>query len=480
MAITFNSNNYIIRNSNITVPTLKQANNLQELQKNISSYTESVSTYINDNRKLTEQKDYVSDRFKKDLFIKTGLATFNAKTNKYTENIKANDAYETVATTDLPTSVSQINTITTNLEKIANTLLKFTQEDAQKGYPNVTAETYLTNSTDIDKTDITYDTKAIKITINGNDQFFYNTKPNQLETNRTFTSYNDSIEQNFILEYNSSTQKFLLKKDSSVVKSFQLDENNDPIVENADVNCKFIDKTSTAEATSYNTIQDAINNQVTNIVLCSNVTNPGLQLSNNLSITIDLGGNNITFENPMVGSTGTENQCMQFLKGTTVILKNGTITTNPNARFAIQNYCNLTLDNVKITISGEYTKPDGITKQSKYALSNNFGNVILRNGTQLHAIKSANSSEKQPVAFDLYYGMDPNGEYDSGVFVTIEDNVIIDGDIEYDKASRITDSDWRDRCVLRVHQNVSITPPTGYKFQVIEGTNYKKLVPIAE
>lgn len=482
MSIIFNGNYYTIRNVNLAAPTIAQTIDLQQLQENIQIYNEKALQYQNNCRKQAQQKIYVSDRFKKDLFIKTGLATLDAKTNRYTENIKANDAYKLVSNTDYPTSLGQINTIVTNLENIANNLLKFTQTNAQKADdPTVQAGSSLTNSTDSYKTNITYDDTAIKITINGNQQYFYNIKPNQVETSKTFVSYTDSIEQNYILEYSSSSKKFALKKDNMVVQQIQVDENNQPIVAEVSINYKFVN-TNATEFVSYNTIQQAMADNVSNIALYTNVNHPGFQFDpvaypTISSITIDLKGNSITFENPTVGSPGTVNQCMQLLKGTTVIIKNGTLITNPEARFCIQNYCNLILDNVKISISGMFTDPNGVTK-NKYALSNNCGTIILRNGTQIHAIKTE-GQEKQPVAFDLYYGMQE--QYEDGVYVTVEEGVIIDGDIEYGKASRISDENWMDKCVLKVHKTVSIIPPQGYKFEEdSENTDYNKLVPVTE
>lgn len=218
----------------------------------------------------------------------------------------------------------------------------------------------------------------------------------------------------------------------------------------------------------YDTLSAAIYSQqigtLVNIKLMADTETPAFNTISGCNIEIDLNGNDLNICGPMTGSSGTTTNAFQFLKDSTVTFKNGKITADSNkVKILIQNYCNLTLDNVKIYIDNTFDNK--ICK--KYALSNNFGNIIIKNGTEIHSIGTS-------VAFDLYYGMDPI--YDEGVYVTIEtEDVIIDGPIEYAKDSRITDPNWMNYCILKVHKNVQINPPEGYKFELIDDT-YKKLV----
>ena len=107
----------------------------------------------------------------------------------------------------------------------------------------------------------------------------------------------------------------------------------------------------------------------------------------------------------------------------------------------IQNYSDLTLDNV--TIDGA-----GI---NQYLVSNNCGNVVFKNGTKIIA-------KDNMVAFDLYYGM--AATYDEGVTVTIEDNsVVVEGAVEYGKADRAKEEDFVAKCKL-------ITP-AGYSLNIV-------------
>ena len=130
-------------------------------------------------------------------------------------------------------------------------------------------------------------------------------------------------------------------------------------------------------------------------------------------ITIDLNQFTYTVVNPTVGSTGTETNGFQLLKGTDITFKNGTIKPGTSAaKILIQNYCNLILDNVNLDCS---------RGNCDYALSNNCGDTIIKENTNIIA-----SSGK--VAFDVCDFAD----YPS-VSVTFDNSFSgkVDGTIEY-------------------------------------------------
>lgn len=118
------------------------------------------------------------------------------------------------------------------------------------------------------------------------------------------------------------------------------------------------------------------------VTLVSDVkSDEGLFLAaGNKNFTIDLSGH--TFESTAnAGSTGTKNQVMHFEKGNTIVIKNGTIAAeagNKNTKFIIQNYANLTLEDV--TIDAANLNYPG---QVCYAMSNNCGNVLLKGNTSI-------------------------------------------------------------------------------------------------
>ena len=162
------------------------------------------------------------------------------------------------------------------------------------------------------------------------------------------------------------------------------------------------------------------------------------------SFTIDFGGYTYTVTNPAVGSTGYESQAFHLERSGSdaenhkVTFKNGTITTAENfgGRMLIQNYCDLTLENM--TIIGD--------SKISYVISNNFGSLTAKGNT---VIKAAGGK----VAFDLWYGMDKNGLYDDGVSVTFGDDFTgsVTGKIEYGAHSRVpSDSNWKDKARLTI------------------------------
>lgn len=132
--------------------------------------------------------------------------------------------------------------------------------------------------------------------------------------------------------------------------------------------------------------------------------------------TIDFGGFTYTCVGRPAGSTGTQSQAFHLEKGAdytpNVTFKNGTITaeTGKNVKMLIQNYCNLTLTNMNL--KG--------TKDTKYVLSNNFGNTVIDGNTSITATAGK-------VAFDVCYA---NGPYADGVSVTLDTTGTITGDIE--------------------------------------------------
>ena len=147
----------------------------------------------------------------------------------------------------------------------------------------------------------------------------------------------------------------------------------------------------------------------------------------------------------MAGSAGTRTNALQLLKNSNITLKNGTIVAE-DAKNVIQNYSNLTLDNVKIEGKGI----------NKYLLSNNYGNIVLKNNTKI-------SAQKGMVAFDLYYGM--ASVYDAGVTVTIADSsVVIEGPIEYGKAARASEEDFVAKCKLITPRGYVLDIPDGYEW----------------
>lgn len=134
-------------------------------------------------------------------------------------------------------------------------------------------------------------------------------------------------------------------------------------------------------------------------------------------LTVDFDGHTYTVDrDPLAGSTGTESQAFQLLKGNTITFKNGTIYSE-KARMLVQNYSNLTLEGMTLTLNNtNYTDP-------AYTLSNNNGNVVIDGCT-------INANNDNSYAFDVCrYASYPS------VNVTVTGNSIINGDVQIDASN---------------------------------------------
>ena len=144
--------------------------------------------------------------------------------------------------------------------------------------------------------------------------------------------------------------------------------------------------------------------------LLKNANGDGIKINTSQkSITIDLGGFTYTVDGKLVGSSGTATNGFQLLTGGSLTIKNGTITST-KAMILIQNYCNLTLENMVLDGTG-------MTNYYAYTLSNNNGNVQIKDST----ITAASGK----VAFDVCR----YSNYD-GPSVTVSGNSVINGKVE--------------------------------------------------
>lgn len=168
--------------------------------------------------------------------------------------------------------------------------------------------------------------------------------------------------------------------------------------------------------TEYATLKEAIEH-VTNgetIVLTADVNNgDGVVVASGKNFTLDFAGHTYTITQNVVGSAGTKGQCFQLLKDSTITMKDGTIVANcAGAKMIIQNYCNLTLDNMILNATAG-------TNNVGYVVSNNCGNVVIKNGTTITAKTTG-------VAFDVYGGFGGYGD----VSVTLEAGATVNGNVE--------------------------------------------------
>ena len=191
--------------------------------------------------------------------------------------------------------------------------------------------------------------------------------------------------------------------------------------------------------TYYDTLADAVAaaQDGDTITLLKNTNGNGIQVKTEKfatgGLTVDFNGHSYTVGGVLVGSSGTGTNAFQLLQGGKVTFKNGSIVgvaegTKPAEdtpdwhgapAIMIQNYCDLTLDNMIVTGGDE----------TVYTMSNNCGNIVINN-TTINAGK-AQGYGSGPFAFDVY-----GGWYKDNVTVTVKGNSVINGDIELDRDTK--------------------------------------------
>ena len=190
-------------------------------------------------------------------------------------------------------------------------------------------------------------------------------------------------------------------------------------------------------ATMYKTLKEAIKAAADGdtVKLTSNAKGDGIVIPADTfttGLTLDLGGFTYTVDGALVGSTNTETNGFQLLKGNKITMKNGTVNVGDNVkgkfnggdvtecRILIQNYSDLTLDGVEL--DGSKLK-DSRTDRGTYTLSNCCGNTELTGKT---AIKASTEETDPSFAFDT----DEKTGYTKPSVTVNGAGVVITGDVE--------------------------------------------------
>ena len=194
----------------------------------------------------------------------------------------------------------------------------------------------------------------------------------------------------------------------------------------------------------YATLAEAIQNVKDGgtIKLLADIPNAvGVSVPSGKNFTLDFNGKTYTLTGPGAGSPTTETSGFQLLQGSKITFKNGTIRIgeNPNnIKRIIQNYSDLTLDNMQIYAKNQVGGEDG-------PLTFNNGNVVFTGNTSVY------TSSDENLAFDVYYW---KSSYPNGSSVTFDKNYTgtINGIILADN-SAATDSSESDKCILKIEGN---------------------------
>ena len=145
----------------------------------------------------------------------------------------------------------------------------------------------------------------------------------------------------------------------------------------------------------------------------------GIAVPSGKNFTIDFGGHAYTLKDPGAGSAGTESNGFQFLKDSTITLKNGTVRIaegTTSIKRIIQNYANLTLEDMHFFAEHQADGED-------YALSFNNGSIIFKGDTDIV------TTSDEAIAFDVCkYSSYPstNVTFDESYTGTINGKIVYD------------------------------------------------------
>ena len=146
---------------------------------------------------------------------------------------------------------------------------------------------------------------------------------------------------------------------------------------------------------SYATLAEAIQNvkDGQTIKILKDIPNAvGISVPEGKNFTIDFDRHTYTLVGPGAGSAGTETNAFQLLKNSTITFKNGTIRIGEganNVKRIIQNYANLTLENMQIYAQNQAGGED-------YPLSFNNGEITFKGNTSVYT-----SNPDSTIAFDV-------------------------------------------------------------------------------
>ena len=174
------------------------------------------------------------------------------------------------------------------------------------------------------------------------------------------------------------------------------------------------------EGQVYDTLADALDNveNGATIKLLADVTDAvGIVVDTKKSFTIDFDSHVYTVNKPGAGSTGTQTSAFQFIKGQTIVLKNGTIQAHvdnlvlaeapaKNIKRFIQSYADLTLVDMTLDGTNLYLNP---ADNAMCEFAN--GEVSIEGATSI----LANKANLDAISIDTW-----KGKYPNGVSVTID------------------------------------------------------------
>lgn len=161
---------------------------------------------------------------------------------------------------------------------------------------------------------------------------------------------------------------------------------------------KNVTLTVAGQDTYYDSVAEAVaevpeDNTEAVITLNNDYKGPGVKVQAGQYVTFDLNG--YTWDiTDTVGSSGTETNGMQLLKDSKVTIMNGAMTS-ATSKLLIQNYCELTLNDVKLS---------GADNLTQLIVSNNNGKTLITGNTEIKAAAGGNAMDADFWSDNVYTG----------------------------------------------------------------------------
>lgn len=232
-----------------------------------------------------------------------------------------------------------------------------------------------------------------------------------------------------------------------------------------------VEKAVEMNGQQYATVMDAIaavenSGTATINLLEDSYEDKSVKIDGNKTITINMNGHAIHVTRG-AGSTGTETSGMQFINGSTVIIQNGTLTSEVDlAGWFIKNYCDLTLD--KVTINSEKFAAGGINHCGATLQLNNCTMGPGKDGA--YAVQMGNYHTGNTIAIidgGTYSGIaNETGYWDSdqnNVRNAIETTI---RNAKVEKVGTVSYDPFYDNSVMTVELDCTVNSVEGYAAQI--------------
>lgn len=230
----------------------------------------------------------------------------------------------------------------------------------------------------------------------------------------------------------------------------------------------------------YGTIQDAIMATPTNATESTVITvlkdveggssfgYPDSTSDAKRNVVIDFVGHSYEFLTPGMGSTGTENQAMHLINGNTLTLRNGKLSVSKDStviKRMIQNYCDLTLENMIIDCTNVESSYNNSFCRSTVTITGNTQFIASNPNAIIFDVDGAYSDgEKVEVLFDNSYtgSVSGNIEYVSAKSGRTSVLKLENGDFSKSKLQLVNCTTNSKMSNISKSDSVDIALPDGY------------------